>query len=71
MKFCNKCHKMVVKKITDANNLYRICSCDTSGLEVISEDVKSRMRSISLGATTKSSNGKSFTRAMKEVDRKL
>ena len=71
MKFCNKCHKMIVKKINNPNNLYRICSCDTSELEVISEDVKSRMRSITLGTTTKSSNGRSFSRAMKEVDRKL
>ena len=61
-----------MKKINNPNDLYRICSCDTlSELEVISEDVKSRMRSVTLGTTIKSSNERSFTRAMKEVDRKL
>ena len=58
MKFCNKCHKMKVKKITNSNNLYRICFCDTSELEVISEDVKSRMRAITLGKSTKSPFGR-------------
>lgn len=42
MKFCGKCHKMMVKKLPNRNNLYRVCSCETSGLESISESAKSR-----------------------------
>ena len=59
----------MVKKITNPNNLHRICSCDTSGLEVIGEDVKSRMRAITLGKSTKSSHGKNIVRAVKAVER--
>lgn len=62
---------MVVKRITNPNNLFRICSCDTSELYAISEDVKSRMRSLTVSSTTNSPNGGTLKRVMKEVDRWL
>ena len=44
MKFCKKCHKVVIKVVTKETNLDRICKCDrtadflVSDLQSISEN---------------------------------
>ena len=48
MKFCNKCHKMIVKKVVNPLNLTRFCECNSIG-KMISKDVLARMRAMASG----------------------
>ena len=55
MKFCNKCHKMIMKKMTNPNNLFRYCNCKPNSNEevFISKDVACRMRAVAPCITLK------------------
>ena len=53
MKFCGKCHKLIVKKIINPNNMHRICSCDSDNILLLGKDVVSRMRAQAPGTATK------------------
>ena len=53
MKFCGKCHKMKVEKVTNPNNQYRFCRCDPNGGVLISGDVLSKMSSVASGTITR------------------
>lgn len=46
MKFCSKCHKMIVKKVVNPNKALRVCCCwQTQHNITISNDVLSRCES--------------------------
>ena len=44
MKFCKKCHKMCVSKVTNPNNLYRICGCDDNEVKYVARAVACRLK---------------------------
>lgn len=70
MKFCGKCHKMVVKKVTNPNNIHRICICGLSNSEIfITGDVLPKMRSEAHdgSSTTRNSRGK-YLRAIRDFE---
>ena len=68
MKFCGKCHKMKVKKVTNPNNLNRFCHCDPDAGTLLSESVLSRMRSSAPGIITRSIRKESM-RTMRKIDK--
>ena len=54
MKFCGKCHKMKVKRVTNPNDLTRFCHCDPNGSVLLNESVISRMRAMASGVDVRS-----------------
>ena len=70
MKFCGKCHKMVVTKLTNANNKDRVCLCDLDRGVLISESVLSSIRADVLGLTDRSSRREAM-RDIREVERNM
>lgn len=67
MKFCGKCYKMKVKKLTNPNNLTRLCDCDPNRGVLISKSAISRMRSLAPCGTARS-NRRVVMRVMRTID---
>lgn len=69
MKFCKKCHKMCVSKVTNPNNLYRICRCGDEDI-YLDRAVVCRMQSVAL-ASMSGSTGIAIRNYSKKECRKM
>ena len=67
MKFCGKCHKMVVDKIVNSNNRHRICICDLNSCVLASASVLSRLRSEAQSKTMRNNRARS-KRSIRIID---
>ena len=65
MKFCKKCHKVVIKVVTKDTNLDRMCKCDGSA-DILVNDLQTIRESNASGEDTRGSKrtvNKLFTNA--------